>query len=141
MVVRHEKRSRKLRGSRRMGWGLQKQHRNRGKRGGRQIGMDKEKFSWTVKYAMNWYGKRGFVNPTTKVENAVSLRNVIQMILSGKLSPETEKNEKVYDLIKSGYDKLLGGGSPPFPIVVKTKKITEKAKRAIEEKGGKVILS
>lgn len=141
MVVRREKRTRKYRGSRRMGWGLQGQHRDRGASGSRSIGMHKEKWSWTVKYGTDWYGKHGFRNPTTKEVSALSLRRLYDMILSGSLEPEEENGVKYYDLTKLGVEKLIGGGSVPFGVSVKVKSATEKAIKSLEEKGGKVIIA
>jgi len=73
MVVRRERKSRKLRGrSRTMGWGSVGQHRKSGSRGGKgAAGLGKHEWTWTIKYAPDWYGKRGF---TPRRSKAVTIR-------------------------------------------------------------------
>lgn len=141
MVVRKQKKSRKLRGSRTMGWGIKGQHRDRGSQSGRQVGMHKHKWSWTVKYGKSWYGKHGFINPTSKKVSAISLRVLNELLLAGKLSVEEKDGKKIVDLTKYGYQKLLGSGTLSFPISVVVNKCTEKAKEKVSKIGGEVILT
>ncbi|AHC50981.1 50S ribosomal protein L15 [Sulfolobus acidocaldarius SUSAZ] len=141
MVVRKEKKSRKYRGYRNHGWGTKGQHRDRGAQGGRQIGMHKEKWSWTVKFGEGWYGKHGFRNPTSKLVNAIGLRKLQEYIDNDKIKIEEENGKKVIDLAKYGYDKLLGGGTLRLPLVIKVAKATEKAKERVKEIGGEIILT
>ncbi|ARM75945.1 uL15 family ribosomal protein [Acidianus manzaensis] len=141
MVVRKEKKTRKLRGHRTMGWGTKGQHRDRGTEGGRQIGMHKHKWSWVVKYGKDWYGKHGFVNPTTKKISAISLRALDQLLESGKIKIEEKDNKKIIDLTKYGYEKLLGSGNISLPITVVVNYCSEKAKEKLNKIGGEVILT
>ncbi|AWR97302.1 50S ribosomal protein L15 [Acidianus sulfidivorans JP7] len=141
MVVRREKKTRKLRGHRTMGWGTKGQHRDRGAEGGRQIGMHKHKWSWVVKYGKNWYGKHGFVNPTTKRVSSISLRTLEQLLQNGKIKVEEKDNKKFVDLTKYGYDKLLGSGSISIPLNIIVKSCSEKAKEKVTKLGGEVILT
>ncbi|MUN28538.1 uL15 family ribosomal protein [Sulfuracidifex metallicus] len=140
MTVRVSKKSRKMRGSRTMGWGLRGQHRDRGVEGGRQIGMSKDKWSWVVKYGKGWYGKHGFVNPTTIQIKAISLRQLDEMVRNGHIKVEENEGKKFVDLSKFGYDKLLGGGKLSFPIVIKVEKSSKSAVEKVNEVGGQVIL-
>jgi len=140
MVVRREKKSRKLRGSRTMGWGRRGQHRDRGSQGSRQVGMHKEKWSWVVKYGKDWYGKHGFVNPTSKEINSISLRKLQQMIDNGEISPKEENGKLVIDLEELGYHKLLGNGILDKAYVIKVRKATQRAIERVKSKGGEVIL-
>ncbi|EZQ03841.1 50S ribosomal protein L15 [Candidatus Acidianus copahuensis] len=141
MVVRREKKTRKFRGHRNMGWGTKGQHRDRGSEGGRQIGMHKHKWSWIVKYGKGWYGKHGFVNPTTKVVSSISIQQLAQMLESGKLKAEVKDGKKMVNLKEMGYQKLLGSGKINEPIVVVVDYCTDKAKGKIEKNGGEVILT
>ncbi|ABP94290.1 MULTISPECIES: uL15 family ribosomal protein [Metallosphaera] len=141
MVVRRAKKSRKMRAHRTMGWGTKGQHRDRGAEGGRHVGMHKEKWSWIVKYGKDWYGKHGFVNPTSKKLNAISLRKLGELIESGKIQVTNKDGKLEVDLEKLGYDKLLGGGQVKAPLIVKVAVATNKAKEKIEKSGGQVILT
>lgn len=141
MVVRREKKSRKMRGSRTMGWGIRGQHRDRGSQGGRQIGMHKEKWSWLVKYGEGWYGKHGFRNPTTKLTSAISLRKLNELLVSGSIKIKEIDGKKIVDLNELGYDKLLGGGIISVPVTIKVGKATDRAIQKVNQIGGEVILS
>ncbi|QXJ29827.1 LSU ribosomal protein L27Ae (L15p) [Saccharolobus shibatae B12] len=141
MVVRREKKSRKMRGSRTMGWGIRGQHRDRGSQGGRQIGMHKEKWSWLIKYGEGWYGKHGFRNPTTKLTSAISLRKLNELLVNGSIKIKETDGKKIVDLNELGYDKLLGGGSINVPVTIKVSKATNRAIQKVKQIGGEVILS
>jgi len=141
MVVRREKKSRKMRGSQTMGWGIRGQHRDRGSQGGRQIGMHKEKWSWLVKYGEGWYGKHGFRNPTTKLTSAISLRKLNELLVSGSIKIKEIDGKKIVDLNELGYDKLLGGGIISVPVTIKVGKATDRAIQKVKQIGGEVILS
>jgi len=141
MVVRREKKSRKMRGSRTMGWGIRGQHRDRGSQGGRQIGMHKEKWSWLVKYGEGWYGKHGFRNPTIKLTSAISLRKLNELLVSGSIKIKEIDGKKIVDLNELGYDKLLGGGIISVPVTIKVGKATDRAIQKVKQIGGEVILS
>ncbi|ACP55374.1 uL15 family ribosomal protein [Saccharolobus islandicus] len=141
MVVRREKKSRKMRGSRTMGWGIRGQHRDRGSQGGRQIGMHKEKWSWLVKYGEGWYGKHGFRNPTTKLTSAISLRKLNELLVSGSIKIKEIDGKKIVDLNELGYDKLLSGGIISVPVTIKVGKATDRAIQKVKQIGGEVILS
>ncbi|MCH4814906.1 MAG: uL15 family ribosomal protein [Saccharolobus sp.] len=141
MVVRREKKSRKMRGSRTMGWGIRGQHRDRGSQGGRQIGMHKEKWSWLIKYGEGWYGKHGFRNPSTKLTSAISLRKLNELLVNGSIKIKETDGKKIVDLNELGYDKLLGGGSINVPVTIKVSKATNRAIQKVKQIGGEVILS
>ncbi|MFP3162681.1 MAG: uL15 family ribosomal protein [Acidianus hospitalis] len=142
MVVRKEKKSRKMRGYRTMGWGSKGQHRNRGARGGRQVGMHKHKWSWLVKYGKDWYGKHGFVNPTSVKISAISLRDLQTSIENGSIKIDEKDGKKIVDLTKYGFDKLLGSGNLNIiGLSIIVRHATEKAKQKLEKIGGQVILT
>lgn len=146
MVVRREKKSRKLRGrTRTMGWGRIGQHRKSGSRGGfGAVGFHKHKWMWLIKYAPNWYGKHGFVSPRRlgeeiKTINVGDLNELALQLLSQNRAVR-ENGMIVIDTIEMGYDKVLGRGKVTLPLKVKAKNISEKAREKIEKQGGVVIV-
>lgn len=135
------RKSRKMRGSRTHGWGVSGQHRKGGMKGGRGgAGWCKHKWTYTVKYALNEIGKRGFRCPTGKGETSAINVGRLEELLE-KLGKQPGEGEKVkIDLTELGYEKLLGGGSIKKPIEVRVKECSALAKRKVEEAGGSVIL-
>ena len=148
MVVRKEKKSRKLKGrTRTMGWGRVGQHRKSGSRGGfGAVGFHKHKWIWVIKYAPNWYGKRGFVSVQQirryrkmKVINVGELDELAKTMLMKNIAVK-EGDLIVIDTIRMGYDKVLGEGRVTLPLKVIAKEVTETAKKKIEEAGGTVVI-
>lgn len=146
MVVRRRKKSRKLRGrTRTMGWGRIGQHRKSGSRGGfGLVGFHKHKWTWTVKYAPNWFGKHGFTQPPSIVAEInginVSVLDEIANELEAKGLAIKENGKIVIDVTKLGFNKVLGRGYVTKPLKVLTPSITETAKKKIEEAGGEVVI-
>jgi len=146
MVVRREKKSRKMHGYRNRGWGSIGQHRKSGSRGGRgAAGMHKHKWSWVIKYFRDWFGKKGFTprNPAKTVEvRAINLSQidslVYKLIKEGKAVYEDGKI--VIDVSKMGINKVIGSGRISHPIKLLTYSITEKAREKIEQAGGTVVI-
>jgi large subunit ribosomal protein L15 len=147
MVVRRERKSRKLRGrSRTMGWGSVGQHRKSGSRGGKgAAGLGKHEWTWTIKYAPDWYGKRGFTPRRSKasyhktVVNVGDLAEIVERLKStGKAKMEDGMVE--VNLADMGVEKLLGEGEIMVPVKVIVSEASETAVKKIEEAGGKVIL-
>jgi large subunit ribosomal protein L15 len=129
MVVRRERKSRKLRGrSRTMGWGSVGQHRKSGSRGGKgAAGLGKHEWTWTIKYAPDWYGKRGFTPRRSKasyhktVVNVGDLAEIVERLKStGKAKMEDGMVE--VNLADMGVEKLLGEGEIMVPVKVKRAK-------------------
>ncbi|MEM0100904.1 MAG: uL15 family ribosomal protein [Candidatus Methanomethylicaceae archaeon] len=142
MVVRREKKVRKQRGSRTYGWGTVGQHRKSGMRGGfGNAGLHKHKWSWTIKYGKDHFGKYGFIRPKAVVDykNCINVGSLMS-IIEGKILEKDEKDRVIIDLNNMGYDKLLGSGKIDLPVVIKVKQASEIAKRKITEAGGEVIL-
>jgi len=148
MVVRKEKKSRKLRGrTRTMGWGRVGQHRKSGSRGGfGAVGFHKHKWIWVIKYAPNWYGKHGFVSVQQirkyrkiRVINVGELDELAKTMLMRNIAVK-EGDLIVIDTIQMSYDKVLGEGKVTLPLKVIAKEVTETAKKKIEEAGGTVVI-
>jgi len=143
MVVKIEPR-RKWRRGHRTYHGSHKKWRGGGSRGGRgKAGMHKHKWTYTVKYAKDHFGKRGFKSVKQKrlkkKEGSLNLIDLSKLIEKFK-----DKLEKVDGFLKIklkdfGYTKLLGRGKITHPIIVEVENVTAKAKEKIEKVGGKVV--
>ena len=134
MVVRRRKRNTKLRGTRTQGFGSHKKHRGAGSRGGRgKSGLQKHKKSWMLKYEPDHFGKRGFKVPLAAKKSTMSITLKDVDILAKKL------NKTEIDVTEFGYDKVLSTGKITQPLTIKAKKIVERAKKKVEDAGGKVI--
>ncbi|UCC33611.1 MAG: uL15 family ribosomal protein, partial [Candidatus Bathyarchaeota archaeon] len=110
----HKKRKiRKKRGSRTHGYGIIGQHRGGGQRGGRgKAGGKKHKWTHTVKYAPNRFGKHGFKPPRRSESKAINIGELDEQVNELIISEKAKKSKggvKV-DLNALGYDKLLGRG-------------------------------
>ena len=131
------------RGSRTCGWGRVGQHRKSGSRGGfGRAGLHKHKWTWTVKYAPNHFGKHGFRCPTSREVKAINLGRLSELVedllAQGKLKPGEDGRVHV-DLAELGFDKLLGGGRLGRPLVVRAEAFTEEAERKLVEAGGQAV--
>lgn len=136
MVVRKGRKIRKFRGHRSYGYGSHKKHRGKGSRGGRgKAGMHKHKWSYTVKYEPDHFGKHGFGRPyaDSRRSKAINLREV------EKIAAKSGKKE--IDLVEMGYDKLLGTGKITMPLNIKVKLFSKKAVEKVEAAGGKIVKS
>ncbi len=146
MVVRREKKRKYFRGSRTYGWGRVAQHRRSGRKGGRGlVGFHKHKWTWTVKYAPDWYGKHGFTRhpsivPTWRNLNVGFLDEVAERLVEAGVASKEGDAVKI-DLASLGYNKLTGAGKVKKKLIVTVAKATEKAVKKIEEAGGKVIIA
>ena len=130
-------RVRKFRGLSTHGKGTHKNRRGGGSRGGRgRSGGDKHHY---LLYGIHW-GKHGFTRPNMKQVRALSLRDLEEMAkrwaADGKAGKEGDAI--LLDLDALGVAKVVGGWTPRSKLVLKGGSITEGAKAAIEEAGGKV---
>jgi len=145
MVVRKRKKKfRKFRGKRTYGYGSHKKHRGAGSRGGRGFaGLHKHKWSYTVKYAPEHFGKIGFKRPPEVVEGikAINLKELDQLaekMVKQKLA-EMEEDKIKINLPKLGYDKVLSSGKLTKPLIIEAKYFSKKAIKKIEDAKGKAI--
>ncbi len=146
MVVRRRKKVRKLRGSRTHSWGQVGQHRKSGSKGGvGAVGFEKHKWTWTVKYFPDWYGKHGFTRaPVVQVSvRGLNVGKLAELVKTLELKGIIQKSGGTYeiDLSTIGVNKLLGGGKVDIPIKVRVSYATESAIKKIEDAGGEVILT
>ncbi len=146
MVVRREKKSRKMHGYRTRGYGNVGQHRRSGSRGGvGAAGMHKHRWSWVIKYFPDWFGKHGFTprgpehTPIVETINVGRL-NEIALDLLRRGEAVKEGDLVVVDTNRMGIAKVLGGGKVTIPMKVVAYSVSERAKQKIEAAGGKVVL-
>jgi large subunit ribosomal protein L15 len=130
---------RKQRGSRFHGWGQIGQHRKNGGKGGvGQAGLLKHKWTWTVKYDPDHFGKKGFVSPTRKVIkrwiNVGQLDSLASSLNNGKAK------KPILNLTDMGYEKLLGQGQVKGAYQIKVALFSESAKNKIEKTGGSIVV-
>ena len=96
--------------------------------------MHKHKWSLTVKYDKEHFGKFGFTRPAAVVEK-ISTINLDEL---EKISIRENKND--IDAIQLGFQKVLGRGKISKPLVVKAKQFSKSAIKKLEESGGKAVV-
>ncbi len=147
-IPRREKKSRKLRGHRLHGYGLQRQHRRSGRQGGfGKAGVKKHLWTWITAHDPDYFGRgrRGFKRPRAvvremKTVNVGELEKIIPDLMA--LGYAKEENGKIeVNLDEAGYDKLLGRGSVKRPLIVKVGVASKNAVRKLEEVGGSVVIT
>ena len=129
-----KRKTRKMRGSMRCGYGGKKKHRGAGSRGGRgRAGLMKHKKSLMVKKFPNYFGRSGFKIPqkARKKGKSITLKDID--IITKKLGL------KEINLSEYGYEKVLSTGKISQPLTIKAEKIVEKAKEKITAAGGQAI--
>lgn len=124
-----------MRGSRTHGYGQIGQHRHSGKQGGHgAAGLHKHKWSWLNVHEPDHYGRDSFKPPSfhkpAKWANVGDLNMFVQ---------EDGKGPLIVDLEAKGVEKLLGSGEVTRAFNVKVSSYTERAKKKLEEAGGKIL--
>ncbi len=139
-MATRKRKVRKLRGSRTMGWGQVGQHRNSGGKGGHGMaGLHKHKWSWTVVYDPDHFGKEGFKprGRANKVRSWVNVGGLDEIYQKHGGSVEKD-GLPLINLSELGYEKLLGGGSVSRAYYVIVGSFTNGAKEKVEAAGGKI---
>jgi len=148
MVRRFKRATKYRRGSRTHGWGRVGQHRKSGGSGGKgMVGFHKHKWSLVMKYGESgtgwpFYGKHGFKQPEAiSVEwRPINVGRLAELVkeLRERGEVREEGGRLVVDLLKLGYNKLLGGGHVDVPLVVYTPVASKAAVEKIAKAGGEV---
>ena len=138
-----ERKLRKQRGSRYMGWGQVGQHRKSGMRGGKgKAGGRKHFWLRTVKYEPERFRKVGFLPPSAKKPSPVTINvGELEDLARAILTDYGVKGGNELDLTALGIDKVLGRGSIGVALNIKVSAITSSAQEKIEEAGGSIIES
>ena len=140
------KKTRKLRGSRTMGYGRVGQHRKGGMKGGKgKAGGRKHFWIQTVKYNPDRYRKVGFkppsaLKPRPDTINVGELEDLaLKALGAGQLKNRAGTLE--LDLIGLGYGKLLGRGEVRTSLRLRVSAYTPRALEKIEAAGGEIVES
>lgn len=132
---------RKHRGSRSHGWGV-RQHKGKGSHGGfgRSQGH-KGKWTYTVKYEPDRYGKHGFKSHTNVEIVTINVGELDELTNKLLVEGNAVKEDKlcVIDLAKLGIGKLLGSGNVKQQLKVKVKAHSQLAAKKIEDAQGIII--
>ncbi len=134
MVV---KKSRKMRGSRRHGWG--KHHRNKGNKGGcGNAGRGKRSDHKKPSYRKVKLGKRGFTSHKITPAHTINFKQIEDRIETWKTKKiAVEKDGFIHvDLGKMGYTKLLGTGKLTMKLRITVPSASKKAIEKINAAGG-----
>ncbi|MCP8310234.1 MAG: 50S ribosomal protein L15 [Candidatus Methylarchaceae archaeon HK02M1] len=136
------RKTRKLRGSRTCGYGRVGQHRKSGSRGGKgKAGLKKHKWTWTVKYAPDHFGKAGFKPPKkAPIKSWINVGQLDEIYdkLMKECKIERKEDKTLIDLIELGYDRLLGNGEIKGRYHIVARSFTKSAKDKIEKAGGSI---
>lgn len=138
-----ERKVRKQRGSRYMGWGQVGQHRKSGGRGGKG-GAGGRKHFWirTVKYEPERYKKVGFLPPSAKKPKPQTINvGELEELARNVLTDYGVEGGNQLDLTALGIDKVLGRGSINVPLNIKVAELSSSAQEKIEEAGGSILES
>jgi len=144
MTTRREKKVRKFRGHRSYGTGSHKKARGAGNRGGRgKAGLHKYKWSLAVLNKERFFGKRGFKRPQSTVKDiqSINLKELdvrAEKLLKEKLATKEDDKIKI-NIMKLGFEKVLGGGKISQPLIVEAKLFSKSAIKKLEQSGGKAI--
>jgi len=100
-------------------------------------------WTWVVKYAPSWFGKRGFVRhpslvPEAKIINLNEIDERLDEWLKAGYAKIVDDKIEV-DLLKLGYNKVLGEGNISRPVVIKALSFTKKAIQKITQAGGQAV--
>lgn len=147
MKRKRSKRSR-IRGRRSCGSGARNNYRGKGTRGGKGMaGTGKragQKLTWVLKYAPNYFGKRGFsslkrLEQKKQEINLDEIREKLQQFLEKGIAKKTTEG---IELDLKGY-KILSRGSLEGikeKLIVKADAFSEKAKEKLERAGGSIVI-
>lgn len=143
-MIRREKKFRKFRGHRTYGTGSHKKARGGGNRGGRGLaGLHKHKWSYTINFMPDHFGKHGFKRPSEAVEeikaiNLKELDQIAEKLIKEKIAEKEDDKIKI-DVSKLGYKKVLGSGQITKPLIIEAKYFSKSALKKIEEAKGKAV--
>jgi len=140
MTVRIKERHRKFRG-RRTYHGSHKKWRGGGSRGGRgAAGMHKHKWSYTVKYDKEHFGR--IANKSHQKKLAIVgldyLNSRAEKLLKDKIA-EKEGDAIKINVAKLGFEKVLGSGKVTMPLIVEAKAFSKSAQEKLAKAGGKAV--
>ena len=135
------KKTRKFRGSRTHGWGQSAGHRGSGSQGGYgKAGGHKHKWTYTVSYEPDRYGKHGFTRQSTRMTtiNVGTLSQLVDELLTN--GQAVKKDGGIFiDLEALQIDKVLGAGRVDKPLILRVQAASSTAARKIREAKGQLV--
>jgi large subunit ribosomal protein L15 len=135
------RKTRKMRGTRTVGWGRVGQHRKSGQRGERRSGRHKHLWSYVLRYEPDYFSKKGFYSPRRQKIQAVNvgaLEDLATQLSAAQALPERD-GLTLLDLDSLGITKLLGMGTLAKPFSIKVSSYSQSAAKKVDEAGGKLI--
>lgn len=149
MVVRRKKKVRRQRGSRSHGYGVIRDHKGSGIRGGvGNAGTNTHRYIQIVKLEKKTgkkiIGKYGFKRPQNRVKDVETInvshldQSIDTMVEQGEAS--IDGNDYAVNLDELGYEKLLAQGNVHRKMNITVKKATSRAISKIKDAGGSVQL-
>jgi len=106
-----------------------------------EAGYQKHKWTYTIKYDPEPFGKHGFKPPIRKEVSAINVGKLdeqVDSLLDGKQAEKTKEGVKI-NLNRLGYDKLLGKGKVTHLLIVQVDSCSKSAAEKIEEAGSKIL--
>lgn len=130
-----QRKIRKFRGSRTVGYGRIGQHRDAGSKGNRKVGRHKHLWSKIVTSEPDYFGKHGFTSPKSlkNQNNPINLKQLEEIA-------QTQTTTTI-DLTALGYTKLLGTGKITKPLKITIPAYSKTAEEKIKQAGGEIIAS
>jgi len=144
-VALKNRKIRKKRGSRTCGRGSHKKARGSGNRGGTGMaGTHKGKWTWVIKYAPDYFGRRGFdvpeeVKDVYETINIGELDEIAEELVAKGIAREVDGRIEV-DVTALNVEKVLGAGKVTRALVVKAPRFSSLAVKKITEAGGEAIV-
>lgn len=143
MTVNKRNRQSRKQGSGTHGWGRNK-HRNSGQRGGYgNAGTGKKSHNKKPSiWALDYFGKHGFVSRSRTHVAAITIKDVDQKLPGwvAKKQASQEGGTLVVDLGKLGYNKLIGTGNLTRKAKITVKTSSAGASKKIKAAGGELII-
>ncbi len=104
-------------------------------------GAHKHKWTWVLKYAPEYFGKKGMVPPTRRIVRAVNLNqiSVIAEQLANSKDAAYEDDKLIIDLTKLNFDKVLASGVLHRPVKIIARSWSERAEKKIKELGSIIV--
>ncbi len=104
-------------------------------------GSHKHKWTWILKYAPDYFGKKGMVPPTRRFIRAINLNQIstIAEHLANSKDANYEDDKLIIDLTKLNYDKVLASGVLYRPVKIIARSWSRGAEKKIKELGSIIV--
>ncbi|MBT4651334.1 50S ribosomal protein L15 [Candidatus Woesearchaeota archaeon] len=143
MVTTKNKKVTKYRAHTTHGGGHRKKRRGAGNRGGRGMAGSGKRACQKKQKHRKSFGGKGFHSHCPRTIKSIHLGDLTKLIIKTSDSEAIQKKGDIYqvDLLKLGYQKLIGTGSTSLKLEVNVSAFTKKAEEKIAAAGGKIVYS